>query len=54
MSFQLSVPPGAARRFGGMLTVLLLISSAPLGIGNAHGGGGDEPQYAKFYTPPGG
>jgi hypothetical protein len=44
--------PGAARRFGGMITVLLLIGSSLLGIGTAHADGGDEPQYADFYTPP--
>jgi Secretory lipase len=44
--------PRAARRFGGMLTVLLLIGSSLLGIGTAHADGGDEPQYAEFYTPP--
>jgi Secretory lipase len=35
-----------------MLTVLLMIGSSLLGIGTAHAEGGDEPQYAEFYTPP--
>jgi triacylglycerol lipase len=43
---------GAARRFGVMVTVLLLVGSSLLGIGTAHADGGDEPQYADFYTPP--
>ena len=45
---------GAPRRFRGMVTVLLLIGSSLLGIGigTAHADGGDEPQYAEFYTPP--
>jgi Secretory lipase len=43
---------GAVRRFGGMVTVLLLIGSSLLGMGTAHADGGDEPQYAEFYTPP--
>src|SRR5262249_43053999 len=35
-----------------MVAVLLLIGSSLLGIGAAHADGGDEPQYAEFYTPP--
>ena len=35
-----------------MIIVLLLVGSSLLGIGTAHADGGDEPQYAEFYTPP--
>jgi triacylglycerol lipase len=40
------------RRAGGVFAVLTVIGSALLNGGIAHAGGGDEPQYAEFYTPP--
>jgi hypothetical protein len=40
------------RRVGGVFAVLLVIGSALLSGGIAHADGGDEPQYAEFYTPP--
>ncbi len=40
------------RRFGGLVTVLLLIGLSIPGMGTAAADGGDEPQYAAFYTPP--
>ena len=43
------------RRVGGAFAVLLVIASALAGLSNAGGAradGGDEPQYAEFYTPP--
>jgi len=41
------------RRFGGALfAILFLIGSSLVGVGSAHADGGDEPQYAEFYTPP--
>src|ERR1700677_883361 len=40
------------RRFGGVLAVLLVIGSALASIGDARADGGDEPQYAEFYSPP--
>jgi hypothetical protein len=40
------------RRFGGVFAVLLVIGSALVSVGNARADGGDEPQYAEFYTPP--
>jgi hypothetical protein len=43
---------GVVRRFRGMVTVALLIRSSLLSMGTAHVDGGDEPQYAEFYTPP--
>mgnify|MGYP005810486053 CR=1 FL=1 len=41
------------RRVGGAFVVLLVIASALIGAGGrARADGGDEPQYAEFYTPP--
>ncbi len=40
------------RRVGGGFAVLLVIAWSLVGSGIAHGDGGDESQYAEFYTPP--
>ena len=40
------------RRAGGVFAALLVFASALVGVANARADGGDEPQYADFYTPP--
>jgi hypothetical protein len=39
-------------RAGRVFAALLVIACALIGAGNARADGGDEPQYADFYTPP--
>jgi hypothetical protein len=40
------------RRVGGVFAVLLVIALPQLCVETGHADGGDEPQYAAFYTPP--